>query len=268
MHDGLMISLSWLDLAFMSVWFLLAAGLLALNGFGSTRTFLLNGVRMVVQLALVGVWLSWVFAQGSLFWVSVVWVIMLLFAGYEVHKRQQYPLKRGGSIVIGLIALSMTALVLVVMVLLVVIEPVPWYQPQYAIPLLGMVLGNGMTAVGLALDQVTKLARSQRAAVEAQLALGYTPKQAMGFIRQQSLHTALTPIVNMLAAAGIVSLPGMMTGQILAGADPMEAVKYQIMIILLIAASTSFGSVLAVFLGQRMLFDARARLDLSRLKGA
>ncbi len=266
MHDDSMIALRWVDLAFMAGWFLLAAGLLALNGFSATRTFLINGLRMVIQLALVGVWLSWVFAQGSFFWVGVVWLIMLLFAGYEVHKRQHYPFQRGGSIVIGLIALLMTALVLVVLVLVIVVEPVPWYQPQYAIPLLGMVLGNSMTAVGLALDQITRLAHTQRAAVEAQLALGYTSKRAMAFIRQQSLHTALIPIVDMLAAAGIVSLPGMMTGQILAGVNPMEAVKYQIMIILLIAASTAFGSVIAVFLGQRFLFDARDRMDFSRLQ--
>ncbi|WP_294947017.1 iron export ABC transporter permease subunit FetB [Sulfurivirga sp.] len=265
MHDGNMIVLQWTDLAFLSVWFLLAAGWLALEGFGQTRTLLINGVRMGLQLALMGVWLSWVFAQGTFFWVALVWGIMLLMAGYEVHKRQQHPLRRGGSLLIGLIALSMTALVLTVLTLVTVVEPRPWYAPQYAIPLLGMVLGNSMTAVALALDQLTRQARDRRAAVEAQLALGEPPHQAMTFVRRQALQVALTPMVNMLAAAGVVSLPGMMTGQILAGADPMEAVKYQIMIILLIVVSTALGAVLAVRLGQRRLFDARARLRLDWL---
>ena len=265
MHGAQMILLSWMDLAFMGTWLLLAGGLLWVNGFSETRTLLINAVRMVLQLALMGVWLAWVFVQGTLLWVSVVAGIMLLFAGYEIHKRQKYPLKRGGSIFIGLLALSMTALVLMVLTLTLVIQPTPWYTPQYAIPLLGMVLGNSMTAVGLALDQVTRLAVTQRAAIEAQLALGEPPRRAMAFVREQALHTALIPIVNMLAAAGVVSLPGMMTGQILAGADPMEAVKYQIMIILLIAVSTSLGSVVAVRLGQRRLFDARARLRLDAL---
>lgn len=260
-----MIVLSPEDLVFMAAWLLLAAGLLVLEGFASTRTFLINAVRMALQLGLMGVWLSWVFAQGTLFWVGVVWLIMLLFAGYEVHKRQQHPFRRWGSVLIGLIALSLTALVLVVMTLTLVIEPVPWYQPQYAIPLLGMVLGNSMTAVGLALDQLTRLACQQRLAVETQLALGLKADEAMRFIRQQALHTALTPVINMLAAAGVVSLPGMMTGQILAGADPMEAVKYQIMIILLIAVSTTLGAVTAIRLGQRRLFDGRERLRLDRL---
>ena len=260
-----MIVLSVGDLMFMAVWLLLAAGLLALEGFTSTRTFLINAVRMALQLGLMGVWLSWVFAQGTLFWVGVVWGIMLLFAGYEVHKRQQSPFQRWGSVLIGLIALSLTALVLVVLTLTLVVEPVPWYRPQYAIPLLGMVLGNSMTAVGLALDQLTRQARQQRLEVETQLALGLKPHEAMRFIRQQALHTALTPVINMLAAAGVVSLPGMMTGQILAGADPMEAVKYQVMIILLIAVSTTLGAVAAIRLGQRRLFDARERLRLDRL---
>jgi len=260
-----MIVLSVADLLFLTVWLLLASGLLLLEGFASTRTLLINAVRMVLQLGLVGIWLSWVFAQGTLLWVGVVWLIMLLFAGYEVHKRQQHPFRRLGSVLIGLIALSLTALVLVTLTLALVIEPVPWYQPQYAIPLLGMVLGNSMTAVGLALDQLTRMARQQRAAVETQLALGMPPAEAMRFIRQQALHTALTPIINMLAAAGVVSLPGMMTGQILAGADPVEAVKYQIMVMLLIAVSTIFGAVIAIRLGQRRLFDERARLRLENL---
>ncbi|BBP46973.1 hypothetical protein THMIRHAS_23460 [Thiosulfatimonas sediminis] len=87
----------------------------------------------------------------------------------------------------------------------------------------------------------------------------------MRFIKQQSLHAAMIPVINMLVAAGIISLPGMMTGQILAGADPVEAVKYQIMIMLLIATSTAAGTMIAVEMAARRLFDARQRLQLDGL---
>ncbi|MBN2865419.1 MAG: ABC transporter permease, partial [Thiotrichales bacterium] len=90
-------------------------------------------------------------------------------------------------------------------------------------------------------------------------------KESIAFVREQALHTALIPVINMLVAAGIVSLPGMMTGQILAGADPMEAVKYQIMVMLLIVLSTASGVMIALWLASKQLFDARQRLVLHDL---
>jgi putative ABC transport system permease protein len=264
-----MISLSYYDLAGLSVMILLLGLLLLLNGFEQTRQLWVASARMVVQLLLMGVWLSWVFNADSWVLVALVSVVMLLFAGYEILKRQTYRFQINGlvsgSFVVGLLSLSMTALVLTIFSLTLVIQPQPWYEAQYAIPLLGMILGNSMTAIGLGLDTLTKSAVKQKAQIEAQLALGYTAKEALMFLKKQSLHTAMIPVINMLAAAGIVSLPGMMTGQILAGIDPMEAVKYQIMIMFLITVSTASGVLIALWLAQKKLFDPRMRLNLSQL---
>ena len=98
--------------------------------------------------------------------------------------------------------------------------------------------------------------------------LGQTWTEAISEIRRNSIRSGLIPIVNAMAAAGLVSLPGMMTGQILAGVTPVEAVKYQILIMFLIAPGTLFGTVCAVWLGSRRLFDARHRLRLDRLRMA
>ena len=95
--------------------------------------------------------------------------------------------------------------------------------------------------------------------------LGWNWSRAISDIRQDSIRTGLMPIINAMAAAGIVSLPGMMTGQILAGSPPMEAVKYQILIMFLITAGTGFGTFVAVWFGSRRLFDERERLRLDRL---
>ena len=96
--------------------------------------------------------------------------------------------------------------------------------------------------------------------------LGERWDAAIADYRQQAIRSGMIPIINAMAAAGIVSLPGMMTGQILAGAAPVEAVKYQIMIMFLIAAGTGLGTVAAVTLGSRHLFDERQRLCLDRLR--
>jgi len=260
-----MILISYWDLAALSILVLLLGVFLWLSGFNKVKTLWVATTRMVVQLLFMGVWLSYVFNADNPLWIVLVGVIMLTAAGYEITKRQQYRFKTLNGLLIGFLALSMTSLVLLIGVLTLVIQPTPWYEPQYAIPLLGMLLGNSMTAIGLGLDTLTRSAVQSKAKIEAQLALGKTAKQSMNFIRQQSLHSAMIPVINMLVAAGIISLPGMMTGQILAGADPMEAVKYQILIMLLIAASTGFGTLIAVNLASRKLFDSRQRLKLDDL---
>ncbi len=263
-----MISLSYWDLLTLSVLVCLLGGILWLNGFGKVVSLYWATIRMVVQLLFMGVWLSWVFHADNPVWVVLIGAIMLMAAGYEIAKRQQYRFKKWYSFLIGLLSLSLISLVLLVGVLVLIIQPSPWYQPQYLIPLLGMLLGNSMTAIGLGLDTLTRNAIQLRHKIEAQLALGKTAKESMQFIKEQSLHAAMIPVINMLVAAGIISLPGMMTGQILAGADPAEAVKYQIMVMLLIATSTGAGTLLAVQLACRRLFDERQRLQLSQLEKA
>lgn len=262
----MMIAISYTDLAALSSLVLLLGVLLWLNGFSHVKQLWWATTRMIVQLLFMGVWLSWVFYADNPIWIVLIGLIMLIAAGYEIAKRQQYRFKRAYSFLIGLLSLSMVALCLLIGVLVFIIEPTPWYQPQYLIPLLGMLLGNSMTAIGLGLDSMTRQSMQLKAKIEAQLALGKTAKEAMHFIKQQSLHAAMIPVINMLVAAGIISLPGMMTGQILAGADPAEAVKYQIMIMLLIAISTGLGTLMAISMAGKRLFDERERLQLQVLE--
>jgi len=155
-----------------------------------------------------------------------------------------------------------------ILMLTVVVQPDPWYRPQYAIPLLGMFLGNTMTSVTLALDRLTESAWQQRALIEARLMLGEKAPQALSDIRRAAVRSGLIPIINAMAAAGVVSVPGMMTGQILAGSPPSLAVKYQIMIMFGITVGSGFGTFAAVLLASRRLFDNRQRLRLDRLRPA
>ena len=123
------------------------------------------------------------------------------------------------------------------------LRPNSWYDPRSAIPLLGMILGNCMTGVGLGLNTLTTSLVSRRASVEAQLMLGATRRVAAAPVMREALRSALMPTVKAMAATGVVSLPGMMTGQILGGVPPAEAVKYQILVMFLIAGGTGLGAV-------------------------
>ncbi len=122
-----------------------------------------------------------------------------------------------------------------------------------------------MTGVALSLDSLNQNAWQQRASIEARLMLGHDWQTAITEIRRNALRTGLIPILNAMAAAGVVSIPGMMTGQILAGSPPLEAAKYQILILFLVSASIGLGSVTAIWVGSKHLFDERQRLRLDRL---
>jgi putative ABC transport system permease protein len=148
-----------------------------------------------------------------------------------------------------------------------VIAPDPWYAPRYVLPILGMVLGNTMTAVALVLESLSEAAQRERAAVEARLSLGAHRFEAFSGPLRSALRTAMTPMLNSMATTGIVALPGMMTGQIIAGADPVGAAKYQVMIMFLIAGATGLGSLLAAAGGVVLLTDERHRLRLPRHGG-
>ena len=259
------IALTPLDLILAGGLVVLLAILSIMMQLGMARRLLVAALRTTVQLMLIGLVLNTLFANVQLVWVSLLAMVMLLVAGREVMARQHR--RFGGLWGYGLGTLSMfvSAFATTIFALLVIVGTDPWYAPQYAIPLLGMMLGNTMNGVSLALDRLTTSAWQQRGVIEARLTLGQEWRVAIGDITRESVRVGMIPIINAMAAAGIVSLPGMMTGQILSGTPPLEAVKYQILIMFMIAAGTGFATIAASWIGARRLFDERCRLRLDRL---
>jgi putative ABC transport system permease protein len=223
---------------------------------------------MVVQLTLVGLVLTTLFSVVSPLWTGIVALAMVLFAGHEAAQRQDRRLSGWWSYGLGTGCMMMSSVLVTVFALLAALRPNPWYDPRYAIPLLGMILGNCMTGVGLGLDTLTTSLIGRRASVEAQLMLGATRQIAAAPVMREALRSALMPTINSMSATGVVSLPGMMTGQILGGVPPVEAVKYQILVMFLIAGGTGLGAVMAVLGGVYRLTDGRHRLRLDRLMAA
>lgn len=251
----------------------LAAALLVVLGLASWRAglelerpLLVATVRLVLQLALVALVLEAVFSVARLHWIALIALVMLAISGREIHARQRRPFAGPWGYGIGTSAMFLSAFTLALFALAVLIRPEPWYRPQYAIPLLGMLLGNTMTGIALALERLTEGAWRQRGVIEAQLMLGATAREALAPLRRESARAGMIPTLNAMAAAGVVSLPGMMTGQILAGSSPALAVRYQILIFLLIAGATGAGTLMAIAMAGRRLFDDRHRLRIDRLK--
>jgi putative ABC transport system permease protein len=260
------ISLSSADLGLAAFLVLIVAGLTYRLGSDQAQPLVIAALRTIIQLMLIGIVLNVLFESSRGYWVAITGLGMGLVAGYEVNARQKHPFKGWWGYGLGTLSLFVSTLCVLLLTLVVIVQPDPWYHPRYVIPLLGMLLGNSMTGIALALDRLTGGAWQQRGIIEARLMLGQDWNQAINEIRGEALRSGLMPIINAMAAAGVVSLPGMMTGQILAGALPMDAVKYQILILFLITAVSGVGVIIATRMGSRRLFDQRERLVLERLK--
>lgn len=261
-----LISLSPLDLTLAALLVVALAGVTVWARMGLGRSLLIAGARTVIQLLLVGLILQTLFDHAQLGWVALMAAVMLAVAGYEVMARQQRRFAGLWGYGIGTVTMFISAFAVTVLALTTMVGPTPWWEPQYAIPLLGMLLGNTMTGIALGLDRLTQTVWRERRTIEGRLAMGASWSEAVTTMRREAARSGLMPTINAMAAAGIVSLPGMMTGQILAGAPPVEAVKYQILIMFLITAGTGFGTLGAVWFASRRLFDTRERLRLDRLK--
>ena len=261
-----MVTLSTLDLGIAALLVLALALLSVRLQAGISRQLLIAAARTAIQLTLIGLVLKTLFANVHIAWVTLMALFMLLVAGREVMVRQKRRFRGWWGYALGTVSMFLSSFTVAVFTLVVILGDTPWYTPQYAIPLLGMLLGNTMNGIAIAMDRLTTTAWEQRESIEARLMLGQSWDEAISAIRQQAVSSGLIPIINAMAAAGVISLPGMMTGQILAGAPPVEAVKYQILIMFLITVGTGLGTLSAVTIGSRRLFDARQRLCLDRLR--
>lgn len=257
--------LSVLDLAIATALVLVLAVLSFHLRLGIGGRLLISSGRMIVQLLLIGMVLQTLFASKAWWFMVLISTVMLTAAGYEVRSRLKYRVRGFYGFGVGLGSMFISSFSVTLLTLVVILQQEPWWEPRYAIPILGMLLGNTMNGVALAADRLTSMFIEQREVIEQRLMLGETWPQAIGELRRDCMRTGMIPIINSMAAAGLVSLPGMMTGQILGGSPPVEAVKYQILIMLLIAAGAGFGVVGAIAMIERRLFDRRHRLRLQEL---
>ncbi|MFN0217899.1 MAG: ABC transporter permease [Hyphomicrobium sp.] len=254
-----------------SIELVLSGLLLALNGVISVvyglkleKSLALGAARMIVQLTAVALALKFIFAQTSPLWTVLFVTVMAAATTLEVVLSQSRRFSGWRALLMSSSPAFLSGLV-TAGIAMAIIQPTPWHAPRILLPILGILVGNALSGVALTLDAVTSAASRERREIEARLALGATRYQAFSDVMRRGLRTGLTPLLNAMAAAGVVSLPGMMTGQILAGIDPVEAAKYQIMIMFLIAGATGMAVVAGGFIAVWLLTDERHRLRLDRL---
>lgn len=242
----------------MATLFIVAAGVLSLAlSLGLTRSLIVATIRTYAQLLALGIALRWVFQNESPILISGILLAMILASVRVLLGR----VKTGppGLFAPAFWGMFVSATTVTFAVTALIVQVKPWYRAQYVLPIAGMILGNAMTGISLALERSFSDMERRVDEVWMQIALGAGPWEAALPSIRTALTAGLIPTINSMCAVGIVSIPGMMTGQILSGVDPEIAARYQIVVMLMLSAATAIGSMLAVLFAFGKAFDADGR---------
>ena len=259
MNDIQNIEIFNLALAYVFVIMLLL--IVKIKGIKKERQIFIASIRMTLQLLIAGYILTYVFEHKHPLSTIFIIGLMEMFAVFTIIKRLKKDSPPAIKKVIIISMLTGTILSIIYFVF-IVIEVSPWYEPRYFIPIAGMVIGNSMTGISLGVNKLLNDMVSQKHVVESSLMLGATPYDACRDIVNDSFESAIIPSLNSMLGMGIIFLPGMMTGQILAGITPVTAIKYQIAIMLGITGSVSLTVIVFVQLAYRTFFNKRDQLKI------
>ncbi|MCL6637799.1 MAG: iron export ABC transporter permease subunit FetB [Alicyclobacillus sp.] len=242
----------------MSVWSLawtlafvfLAMALSGWQRLGLSRELVVAAVRACVQLFLIGYLLKVVFHLNNLWLTAAMVTLMVCVAADNASRRGQGVAGRFWRV---FVAVSATEVCTQGFLLAARVIPP---KPSYVIPISGMIIGNAMVAAGLFLHRLRHEAAARRGEILVLLSLGASPKQAARTVVKAATKASMIPTIDSSKTIGLVQLPGMMTGQIIAGADPVQAVRYQVLIVFAILASAAVTTVVLGFLTYSRLFNA------------
>ena len=240
---------------------LAASALMLIAGFvsfklelGQTRRIFISTLRCFIQLLAVGFLLKYLF-DFQTWWIVVLILIFMVLAATQI------AVSRVKSSVPGLtplvfISVFVSSMSIGFIVVELVVKADPWFNAQQVVPIVGIIIGNAMSAVAVAIDRLFSDMDARESEMFSMVALGATPREAALTSLKAAIGAGMTPVLATMSSAGIVTLPGMMSGQILAGADPFEAAKYQIVVMLMLSAANTIAIVMACFLSYRKRFSS------------
>lgn len=229
------VSLTLFDLLLCTVMILIVVLLSHRSRYGLTKSFLWGAVRSAAQLIIVGYLLQWIFYVNSLYLILFILMLQTYIAAWQASRRQKVVFP--GSLLYLWVAIAGSSLFFLSFAVLVIIRPNPLWHAPILIPIAGMTIGNALNSAALSSERLSSEFRLRKEAIETALGLGATPWQATWDSRREAMRAAVTPALNQMFVVGIVQLPGMMTGQIIGGVSPTEAVRYQFLVMYLILSA-------------------------------
>ncbi|KAL7092010.1 hypothetical protein ACP275_12G139000 [Erythranthe tilingii] len=212
-------------------------------------------LRAFIQLSIIGFVLEFIFNQKNILWIILAYLFMVTIAGYTAGQRAKHVPR--GKYVAGVSILAGTA---VTMFLLVILRVFP-FTPRYIIPVAGMMVGNAMTVTGVTMKKLRDDIKMQINLVETSLALGATPRQATLQQVKRALVIALSPVLDNAKTVGLISLPGAMTGMIMGGASPLEAIQLQIVVMNMLVGASTVSSITSTYLCWPYFFTKAYQLE-------
>lgn len=234
---------------------LLAVLLSFLQKLGIEGEMIYSIVRAFLQLSVIGFVLQFIFSQDNRGWIILAYLFMVTVAGYTAGQRAKHVPR--GKYVAGASILAGTA---VTMLMLVALNVFP-FTPRYIIPVAGMMVGNAMTVTGVTMKRLRDDIKIQLNLVETALALGATPRQATKQQVKRSLVIALSPVLDNAKTVGLISLPGAMTGMIMGGASPLEAIQLQIVVMNMLIGASTVSSIMSTYLCWPAFFTKAYQLE-------
>ena len=254
------INISWINVSIATL-FIVAAGLCSIYlKLGLERDLLIGTLRTFLQLALLGYVLKAVFSINEPIVVILIFSFMIFFAAKIISNRVKE--KRVSYFLPVFASMFLSYMIINIFVMSIIVQVKPWYYPVYFIPIGGMIIGNSMNSISLSTNTWFEGLKKERDRVEMFLSLGASPQESTDPNFTESVKSGMIPSINALMSVGVVSIPGMMTGQILAGTDPMIAIKYQVIIMLILVGSTALSTVLALIIVRRLTFTKNHQLKI------
>ncbi|MEN8264727.1 MAG: iron export ABC transporter permease subunit FetB [Nitrospirota bacterium] len=255
-----LINMSWMHVAVTTL-FIISAGVCSIClRLKLEKDLLIGTIRTFIQLFLLGYVLKYVFALNNPLFIFFLFSLMIYFAASIISGRVKE--KKVPYFLPVLASMFLSYVIINSIVMTVVIQVEPWYYPVYFIPIGGMIIGNSMNALAISINIWFDTLKKERDRIELYLSLGATPVESTSDNFKNAIKSGMIPSINALMSVGVVSIPGMMTGQILAGVDPLIAIKYQIVIMLLLVGSTTISTVFALHIVRRLSFTVNHQLKI------
>lgn len=228
---------------------------------GLNRDITIGAVRTFAQLFLMGYVLTFIFSSESLWLTIGIFVVMVVSAMFIVKGRVNE--KQVPYILPTFLTMLVTYFATALFVSGLVVGTTPWWEPRYFIPTGGMVIGNSMSAIAIALERLFRDMRQQRELVEMKLSLGANYREASDDLFRNAVTAGMIPSINAMMGVGLVFIPGMMSGQMLAGADPLIAIRYQIVVMFMLVGSTALSTIIVMLIIRRRCFGQSEELILT-----
>ncbi len=259
MKSGI-ITISWINVGITTLLVILTGICSLYLRLRLERDLIIGTIRTFLQLFLLGYVLKIIFAINNPWTVLSLFSFMILFAAITVSGRIKE--KRIPFFIPVLVSIFLSYTLINIFVMTIIIEVRPWYQPVYFVPIGGMIIGNSMNALAIAVNNWFESIKKERDRIELYLSLGATSTESTADNFRDALKAGMIPSINALMSVGVVFIPGMMTGQILAGIDPLIAVRYQIVIMLLLVGSTALSTIFALSIVRRLSFTPLQQLKI------